>query len=192
MIFAAALNMKMIRTNKFIIDNQKKPRDLEDDDGSNRYHESGSNSRQQQCADVHRSRRGVRTRKRRLGAWDQECFVANCCCWCCLSWCMRQEMEMEIIALHEMGCRVTIIKVATQEGQKLTWLVLIDKLTLPQCVFCFFCCGGGCEISPNFDLKNMISTYTKDFICGKKMEQIRQILEKKIPNRQIFMISSSK
>jgi hypothetical protein len=29
-------------------------------------------------------------------------------------------MEMEIIALHEMGCRVTIIKVATQEGQKLT------------------------------------------------------------------------
>jgi hypothetical protein len=80
MIFAAALNMKMIRTNKFIIDNQKKPRDLEDDDGSNRYHESGSNSRQQQCADVHRSRRGVRTRKRRLGAWDQECFVANCCC----------------------------------------------------------------------------------------------------------------
>jgi len=44
MIFAAALNMKMIRTNKFIIDNQKEPRDLKDDDGSNRYHESGSNS----------------------------------------------------------------------------------------------------------------------------------------------------
>jgi len=99
-------------------------------------------------------------------------------------------MEMEIIALHEMGCRVTIMKVATQEGQKLTWLVLIDKLTLPQCVFCFFFWRGGG--GANFDLKNMISTYTKDFICGKKMEQIRQILEKKIPNRQIFMISSSK
>jgi hypothetical protein len=38
----------------------------------------------------------------------------------------------------------------------------------------------------------MISTYTKDFICGKKMEQIRQILEKKFPNRQIFILSYSK
>jgi hypothetical protein len=36
-------------------------------------------------------------------------------------------------------------------------------------------CGG--EFSPNFDLKNMISTYTKDF-SWKKLTQILQILKK--------------
>jgi hypothetical protein len=45
----------------------------------------------------------------------------------------------------------------------------------------FFSFGG---ISPNFDLKNMISTYSKDF-SWKKMTQIRQISKKnksKSPN----------
>jgi hypothetical protein len=32
------------------------------------------------------------------------------------------------------------------------------------------------EFSPNFDLKNMISTYTNDF-SWKKMAQIRQMLK---------------
>jgi hypothetical protein len=32
------------------------------------------------------------------------------------------------------------------------------------------------EFSPNFDLKNMISTYTNDF-SWKKMTQIRQMLK---------------
>ncbi len=45
---------------------------------------------------------------------------------------------------------------------------------------CFF--GG--KISPNFDLKNMVSTYTKDFnkfkkLHGKKMAEIRQISTQK-------------
>jgi hypothetical protein len=35
------------------------------------------------------------------------------------------------------------------------------------------------EILPNFHLKNMISTYTKDFASEKKMAQIRQIEKKK-------------
>jgi len=42
---------------------------------------------------------------------------------------------------------------------------------------CFFFLSFG-EISPNFDLKNMISTYTKDF-SWKKMTQISQISKKK-------------
>jgi hypothetical protein len=36
----------------------------------------------------------------------------------------------------------------------------------------------GAEISPNFDLKNMNSTFTKDFSM-KKMAQIHQISKKK-------------
>jgi hypothetical protein len=51
------------------------------------------------------------------------------------------------------------------------------------------------EISPNFDLKNMISTYTKGFSM-KKMAQILHIWKKKeiffFPDRQIFMISSGR
>jgi hypothetical protein len=47
------------------------------------------------------------------------------------------------------------------------------------------------EFSPNFHLKNMILTYTMDF-SWKEKAQIRQILKKKIPNHQIFMISSSR
>jgi hypothetical protein len=40
--------------------------------------------------------------------------------------------------------------------------------------------GAGGEISPNFDLKNLISTYSKDF-PWKKMAQIRQISISKLP-----------
>jgi hypothetical protein len=47
------------------------------------------------------------------------------------------------------------------------------------------------EFTPNFDLKNMISTYTNDF-SWKKMAQIRQMFKKFFSNRQIFMISSSR
>ncbi len=56
-----------------------------------------------------------------------------------------------------------------------------------QCLFKCFVLGG---ISPNFDLKKMISTYTKNFPWKKNMAQIREILGKKNPNRQMFMISS--
>ncbi len=48
----------------------------------------------------------------------------------------------------------------------------------------------GGEISPNFDLKNMISTFTKDFSMQKRA-QIHQI-SKKNQNRQIFMMSFSR
>jgi hypothetical protein len=44
------------------------------------------------------------------------------------------------------------------------------------------------EFSP---MENMILTYTKDF-SWKEKAQIRQISKKKIPNHQIFMISSSR
>jgi hypothetical protein len=46
----------------------------------------------------------------------------------------------------------------------------------------------------NFDLKNMVSNFDlyKRFFVGEKWAQIRQISKKKIPNRQILMISSSR
>jgi hypothetical protein len=44
-------------------------------------------------------------------------------------------------------------------------------------------CTG--EFSSNFDLKNMISTNTKDFFMGK-MTQIRQISKKIIRNQPRF------
>jgi len=40
-----------------------------------------------------------------------------------------------------------------------------------------FCFG---KIFPNFDIKNIISTYTKGFSTKKKMAQICQIPEKKV------------
>jgi hypothetical protein len=40
------------------------------------------------------------------------------------------------------------------------------------------------EISSNFDLKNMISTYIKDFL--EQFAKIAQISEENIPNCQIF------
>jgi hypothetical protein len=43
----------------------------------------------------------------------------------------------------------------------------------------FFQCFVLGGISPNFDLKNMISTYTKDFPWKKTMALIRQIFGKK-------------
>ncbi len=43
---------------------------------------------------------------------------------------------------------------------------------------------------PKFDLKNMISTYTKDFSCGKKWPKFCQISIYKIPNCQSPMITS--
>ncbi len=47
------------------------------------------------------------------------------------------------------------------------------------------------EFAPNFHLKDMILTYTKDF-SWKEKAQNRQISKKKMPNHQIFMISSSR
>ncbi len=46
-------------------------------------------------------------------------------------------------------------------------------------------------ISPNFNLENMISTYMKD-ILWKKWPKYARFQRKKIPNHQIFMISSSR
>jgi len=47
--------------------------------------------------------------------------------------------------------------------------------------------SGG--ITPNFDLKNVISTYTKEFYLKKNGPNSSNFEGKKIPNRQIFMIS---
>jgi len=47
---------------------------------------------------------------------------------------------------------------------------------------CFFVSG---EISPNFDLKYMILADREEFFM-EKMALIRQISQKKIPNRQIL------
>jgi len=49
-----------------------------------------------------------------------------------------------------------------------------------------FSCSG--EFSPNFDLKNMISTYTKDF-SWKNLTQILQILKRKFLKTQIVLFS---
>jgi hypothetical protein len=69
-------------------------------------------------------------------------------------------------------------------GRKFT--IFLKEKKVPSRVFFFF---G--EISPNFDLKNMILSYTNEF-PWKKMAQIRQISKKKIPNHQISMISSGR
>jgi hypothetical protein len=47
------------------------------------------------------------------------------------------------------------------------------------------------KLSPNFDLKNMISTFTKDFFM-ENMTQIRQILKICFSNHQIFTISAGR
>jgi hypothetical protein len=47
------------------------------------------------------------------------------------------------------------------------------------------------EFSPNFDLKNMISPYTKDF-SWKKNPNSPDFKEYFFENRQIFMTSSSR
>ncbi len=46
------------------------------------------------------------------------------------------------------------------------------------------------EFLPKFDLKNMISTYAKDF-SWKILPKFAIFQKEKIPNCQIFMISSS-
>jgi len=46
------------------------------------------------------------------------------------------------------------------------------------------------EFLPKFDLKNVISTYAKDF-SWEKLPKFARFQKEKIPNRQIFMISSS-
>jgi hypothetical protein len=46
------------------------------------------------------------------------------------------------------------------------------------------------EFLPKFDLKNMISTSAKDF-SWEKLPKFARFQKEKIPNRQIFMISSS-
>ncbi len=49
------------------------------------------------------------------------------------------------------------------------------------------------KISPNFDLKNMTSTYTKEFPWKKNGPNSSDLEKKQLPNRQIFlMISSSR
>jgi hypothetical protein len=48
------------------------------------------------------------------------------------------------------------------------------------------------EVLPNYDVKNRISTYTKEF-PRKRKAQISQISKQKVnPNCQIFMISFSR
>jgi hypothetical protein len=47
------------------------------------------------------------------------------------------------------------------------------------------------KISPNFDLKNMISTYTMDF-PWENGPNLTDFLRKKIQVHQIFMVSSSR
>jgi len=42
------------------------------------------------------------------------------------------------------------------------------------------------EFPSNFYLKNMISTYTKDFFVGKKWPKYATFQRKEIPNRHIF------
>jgi hypothetical protein len=59
---------------------------------------------------------------------------------------------------------------------------LFTHYTGPAFLFVFFL------RQPNFDLKNMISTYTKDF-PWRKLARFRK---KKFPDRQIFNISSSR
>jgi len=58
--------------------------------------------------------------------------------------------------------------------------------------FFFFALGG--EISPNFDLKNMSSTYTKDFSWGEKKELNSPDFEGKNKSHisRFFIISSSR
>jgi hypothetical protein len=48
------------------------------------------------------------------------------------------------------------------------------------------------EISPNFDLNNMISNYAKDFSRKKKVPNSPDFEGKNIPNCQILRISSSR
>jgi len=48
------------------------------------------------------------------------------------------------------------------------------------------------EISPNFDLKNMISTYKQRIFHGKNGQNLQNFEEIKFPGRQIFMISSNR
>ncbi len=50
----------------------------------------------------------------------------------------------------------------------------------------------GCKILPNFDLKNMTSTYTKGFILENLSKFTRFQRKTKKPNCQIFIISSSR
>ncbi len=45
-----------------------------------------------------------------------------------------------------------------------------------------FCFG---EIFPNFDLKNIISTHTKDFLSKKKRPKFARFWKRKFPNRQM-------
>jgi hypothetical protein len=52
----------------------------------------------------------------------------------------------------------------------------------PEQGFVFFLVGGGGKIAPNFDLKNMISTY----FSMKKMAQIHQISKKKFARSPDF------
>jgi hypothetical protein len=47
------------------------------------------------------------------------------------------------------------------------------------------------KFSPNFGLKNMISINIKGFFHGENGPNLPDFKEKKIPNRQILMISSS-
>jgi hypothetical protein len=47
------------------------------------------------------------------------------------------------------------------------------------------------EISPNFNLEKMISTYTRDF-PWKKWPKFASFPKKRIPDCQIFMLSSSR
>jgi hypothetical protein len=54
--------------------------------------------------------------------------------------------------------------------------------------------GSGSQFGkflPNFDLKNMISTYTMDF-PWEKWPKFERFQKKKIQVHQIFMISSSR
>jgi hypothetical protein len=55
--------------------------------------------------------------------------------------------------------------------------------------FFFFSSLG--EVSQTFDLKNMISTYSKDFPWKKNGQNLPDLLKKRFPYHQIFMISSS-
>jgi hypothetical protein len=142
MIFAAALDMKMIWTNKFIIDNQKKPQDLEDDDGSNRYHESGSSSSHSGQTSIDP---GVESWLR-VGGWElgtkSVLLQTAARCWCCLCWCMRQEMEMEIIALMEMENGAGWPLWELQQKRHKTWLDWHWLINSPyHSVFSVFCFG---------------------------------------------------
>jgi hypothetical protein len=104
-----------------------------------------------------------------------------------------KECEILIDAMFFCCKSLYSVSVANCTGTKSSSLTRSDTICIDFSIFLplgLFLLGrgvSGAEISPKFDLKNVISTYTKDF-SGRNWPKFARFQRKINPIRQIFMI----